>query len=230
MTGHRCDSLKESVQTENPLPDQCFLPVANYAHDKKVQEQCSLVERWSDLAKKPAAEGRCKIDPETKKMICKRDDACTGGERNKAHVTTVTRNITYNCEASCQGALLFDCCETCNSYQNDPRSLQVNHVACLGCDTKKLASAGGAVDCMMKDGQFHCRDVGSCASGVVETSCEVSDFTCDVYPCDSCTDTQLKAKCCVDCLTSMCGSTPSARMTCRGCEALPGQHGWWPFR
>lgn len=216
--GHQCDAVQQS-QPPPTVPHQCRMPVSQYPSDAKVRRQCTTIKLWEKAAHKHKARGSCRIDPKTKRMTCTRDKTCTGGERKRVNYATVTRNITYNCAAGCTGALLIDCCTSCASYQQNPGKLEVDSIECLGCAEDKLSQAANGVDCKLVDGQFHCSEMSSCATGVLEKSCQITDFVCDVYNCDSCADEQLKARCCSDCLQKMCYGTVD-RMHCQGCEVV----------
>merc|ERR1719221_1807986 len=152
-------------------------------------------------------------------MKCTRDKTCTGGNPLNVNFTHVSQNLTYNCGAACNGALLIDCCTTCARYRSSPGELEVDRVECIGCEEASLVSAAESIHCQLVDGSFHCAEMDSCATGVLEKTCEVSKFVCNIYDCgDSChADEQLRARCCSDCLQKMCYGTAD-RMICQGCD------------
>jgi len=232
MSGQQCNSIKNITPAKGTFPKHCTKPVLSYKNDDQVRKQCANIEYWEKLAKQQSDDSHdhCEIDPKTKKMKCARaSQTCRGGEVKTAREQLVITNLTYNCASTCKGALVIDCCDTCKSHRNDPGSLGVANVICKGCEDEELIRAASSADCVFEGGAFNCDSSGSCASGVVETKCHVTDIRCEVYPCDTCTDPQLKGQCCKKCLEKLCTDTPEDRMACQGCETLPtGQ--WWPWR
>merc|ERR1712107_750892 len=127
----------------------------------------------------------------------------------------------------CKGALLIDCCETCMKAEVNPLHFDIQAVKCKGCEAQQLSAAAAESHgaCTWSGTEFRCQNTGHCQLGDAEKSCYELDWQCDIVPCDKCTDDNLKAQCCSDCLGRMCSGTQS-QMYCKGCEGGPSS---WPF-
>jgi len=229
MKGHQCANLKDTPPPSD-FPDMCSKPWGHYLEDESVKKACSLAPDWERQSSGPIKQGGCRIDPDTKEIICNTEAACSGGKTQKANVTKVSRVVQYNCGTSCHGALRVDCCSTCRHYADSPLALEVDKVTCLGCEDEEISEALRASDCVLVEGAFHCQTRGRCATGTSQTTCEVSEFACDVVQCSSCDNEDMKAQCCSQCLKSMCDKDNPERLVCEGCDTLPGQGGpqWFP--
>jgi len=232
LHGHACDDSATSPEDAiGSSPKECLLDVSEYNASAVVQNLCNnKLPHWINNAAQVDLSGDCSIDPTTMQMVCNRTAQCSGGSIKTAHIEEIQQVLTYNCGASCKGALLIDCCETCKHHRNDPAGLSVDNITCLGCSDEEVQLADEVADCLMNQRVFRCESRGKCAAGVQETSCKKTDIACSVIPCDACTNPDLKSQCCADCLNKLCSAGgPEDRMVCQGCDTLPGEQ-WWPFR
>mmetsp|Transcript_71822 Transcript_71822/g.181519 ORF Transcript_71822/g.181519 Transcript_71822/m.181519 type:complete len:463 (-) Transcript_71822:174-1562(-) len=208
-------------------PELCKIPVEAYNTSDDVQMVCRQRLRWKDLAKNIRPRD-CDIDPETKLMTCSRDEVCHGGHYVAEAYVKVTKNLTYDCAATCQGSLLISCCSECTKTQKNAAQWGLDNIFCEGCAEDNLNAIAKKSDCSLQsDGTFFCDSTGSCSAGVPTESCEEVHHVCDVFPCNNCDAPHLQAQCCADCLGMMCSGDPSRRMMCEGCESPPGDKAWW---
>lgn len=217
-----CDFNSPPPAPPAGTPPQCMIPQSQALNDDSVKQVCATKGDWEAAAQKVKEGGRCKIDPTTKMMVCENNAECSGGSELKKSVDFVNRTLTYNCPSRCQGALLIDCCNTCTAAQLNPAQFQVTAIACPGCDqqSQTLASQQANGDCSWTGSAFQCKTEGHCELGEAQQSCAKLNWQCDIVPCDKCTDDQLKAKCCADCVGRMCSGT-YGRIVCKGCESPP---------
>jgi len=154
----------------------------------------------------------CHINPDSKEMSCHRTASCEGGQPYKHHLNYVV----YPCGRHCHGSLLIDCCNTCNTYAQNPSAIGVEAVMCEGCEESLLEAAADEANCDFDGHNFRCSEGGRCDVGrpMQEAS------TCVIYPCDECRESVLLRRCCQECVELMCEANSLRRMVCKGCDGV----------
>jgi len=227
---HSSASDAPSHSTEmSPL---CKVPVSQYKTSDVVQNKCNKIIRWQELARnvRPTP---CHVDHVTRMMKCERDDQCEGGRNVAHHFSQVTKTLSYNCQQTCKGPLLIDCCNTCHAAQVNAVAWGYNSIECIGCANSEMRAAAQKANCHLQDGKFACATSAACEAGDPSEKTYHENYKCDVYPCDNCKTPHLKAKCCAECLSMMCRNASSTlsdhwRMACEGCDNPEAMSSWWP--
>jgi hypothetical protein len=231
-TGMRIRTTSTTTTTPPPAaPPVCEVALEEYSTSDRIQAQCASLDHWQQEEQKAARQNNsyCHIDPRTKLMTCNRQEKCAGGQKVRHRFENATKTMTYHCDSGCKGTLYFGCCEACEAATSSPRSIGVDKIICNGCDeeTKNQVKSEGEAHCELKGGTFECSTSEECRTGRPRQTCEVTDYTCNIYPCNSCQTHQLKAACCALCLETMCGRAPQERLFCEGCTHAPDSHPWW---
>mmetsp|Transcript_46387 Transcript_46387/g.110485 ORF Transcript_46387/g.110485 Transcript_46387/m.110485 type:complete len:355 (+) Transcript_46387:61-1125(+) len=204
------------------LERQCAVPVPNYHIDPLVQSQCGLLGSWQAQAQAHAGGdlgGGCKIDHNTKQIVCERKAACQGGHIDERRWMETTHNATYDCGARCAGTLLVDCCNLC--LHLNAKDLGFDGIQCRGCEEgplRHIVEQNSAECSRDENGYFFCETQSSCEVGEPTTVVLPRWYDCQVTPCDQCSNSQLHAECCAVCLQDMC-THPERRTACQGCQA-----------
>jgi len=228
----RCESGFSSEEGDCSIPDQCSIPVENYASSSSIASQCAVQSNWQLISERYVGDGAdCSIDPATGVMFCERRTACADGRPYNRFVHDVTnhRIQTYHCVTECSGSLVSTCCDTCEQAKNDAANGQfkiggqiIHEVRCPGCSD--LQRNADAINCDFTHGGFNCESYDHCSTNQsdVQVTTFHEDFNCTIYPCLNCLDEErgdeLRAKCCADCLAILCDPTLNKRIVCDGCE------------
>lgn len=241
VTGMHIRSTSTTTTTQQPAaPPVCEVSLEDYKTSRLISAQCAQLDYWKQTVQEEAAHQKnhsyCHIDPRTKVMTCQRQEKCVGGEKVRHRYTNKTKIMTYHCDSHCTGTLYFGCCGACEKAAQTPESIGVDKIECDGCgeETKNQVTAKGEAHCEVRNGTFQCRTAEECRTGRPSQTCELTDYICNVYPCSTCQTRQLKAECCVQCLTTMCSRSPAEGLFCEACgrngagtDSDSNGHPWW---
>jgi len=171
----------------------------------------SYWEEWDEAPAPTTLQENCEIDKVTKEMHCRMEAYCHGGHLRESDMDF----LSYPCGTHCKGSLLLDCCNKCQEYKSNPRSLGVNGIACTGCEPENIAKAVDDANCFFNPNQFKCTTEDKCHLG----SPSQFEKTCNIIPCDRCSSESLRGQCCQDCVNRQCHANIGAtRLVCKGCD------------
>jgi hypothetical protein len=160
-------------------------------------------------------------------MVCGYATICFGGDDVTHYFKEVTKTMTYDCKAKCQGTLFFSCCDECR--RNEKAAQQgtfapADVVRCPDCGADQQQAIADRLRCSLQQGRFVCEGQGNCSIGDPDIKVETEAYTCNVIPCDDCLANQkgrqLQAACCSACLEEKCNG-PQNRTVCQGCDVPP---------
>jgi len=201
----------------------CQIPIESYSHTNVVVEQCALAGQWETMAGiSQVDDAGCFLNESTKAIVCSRSESCHGGSAKVRRWETLRQNLTYDCnkcEGTTKGSLTVNCCKVCLTVQK--QNQDYNAVRCLGCGSiDQIVNRNTAACTRDANGFFSCRAQDTCNVPPDLASVNVSHgWKCAVTPCDTCTNPQLRAKCCSLCLAELCNS-PKDRQVCIGCDRV----------
>jgi len=226
-----------SDQGDIDLTPQCKQSGSDYKKSSVCSEE--VRKHWARLMEVPTNQETCSFDQETGKIICDTDHACHGGQTISVDDVRTRTSMEYDC-SKCHDLQRRSCCSKCHELQQDVArgglmvaGSSIHSVVCHHCDKSNLEakSSKPQVACQhdAAAGTFKCSFAEHCEDGKRIDRRANWSYKCLVTPCDSCTETFTKAKCCLTCLNHFCNSplTFHDRRVCRGCEAHTSHMSSW---
>jgi hypothetical protein len=212
---------------------QCRLPPNEYRKSEMCKPESIAV--WKMHARMDRR-GDCTVDEDSGMIHCVDKGTCASEHTMTLHKVDVERSATYDCTVCNreETELRIECCRLCKEVtckeakagKFNIKGHQIDEVICKGC-SKKDMEAIAKMDsnfCTLFPGHFSCKYNVSCRT--LEPNVEVHDttYSCGCNDCGSCGDEDLRAQCCVDCLSRTCAEgsgEDAARQVCAGCWPLP---------
>lgn len=179
-------------------------------------EEClTSLSFWQDTSKFSEMAGGCFIDPNTGVMNCTSRDSCGGGILRPGQ--KLGKQFVYPCADKCSNdaALFSSCCNVCQTQQKLELADGQYGVECQGCNESYVTKMP-APDCTFENGTFKCAVEAECQAG--EPLSFATPQSCNVLPCDECSDGIMRSTCCAKCLQHKCAFGSSTRMVCQGCD------------